>query len=242
MEGYKPTIYLRNIFRMKWDSRKTYLNMFINGKEQFIKQTRSKGWSLVAAFAEWPLAKGEHVIQPECEMIQIWKLDNWDTLYDTMQDLSETSWYRELGRSLASEDQNLLINAAMLDPAPKLRWHQENDPDYLYVYEESRPVEGCNHAYIREVNWFSAVMAERAGWELVWLATQVTEQPAKVSVLWRARGASAKSIPQDLSKIAQSERYNEKMLTKLQAMQCRILYPIYTERLAELAAGPAPKA
>ncbi len=242
MAGYTPTIYLRNVFRMKWDKHNTYLDMFIEGKRKFIEHTKHKGWSLIAAFAEWPVLQHKHVVEPGFEMIQIWRLETWHTLYQTMVDLSETGWYRALGESLASEDQELLTNAAVLQPAPGLRWRADDEPGYTYLYEVSRPCEGDTHAYLRELNWLSSVMAGRAGWELIWWASQITAQPAEISVLWRVpdpRGCSARGIPQDLVEVAQEyRRYNAQMMTLLQTTRRRVYYPIYTERLAQLADTP----
>ncbi len=243
MAGDKPTIYLRNVFHLKWDADKTYLRMFLEGKRKFIETTREKGWKLVAAFAEWPLLNDKHVVEPELEMVQIWQLDDWSRLYNTMVGLSETGWYRALGHALASEDQELLINAVAREPEREIKWVGDDQPGYTYVYEVSRPQEGCNHSYLREVNWFDAQMCAKHGWELVWLASQVTAQPAQISVLWRVPDPgrfNASSIPQALVDIAQIPRYNERMLSSVQTLRRRIYYPIYTERLAELVAGQNP--
>jgi len=221
---------------MKWDKNNTYLDMFIEGKRKFLENTKTKGWSLIAAFAEWPLLKNKHVVEPGFEMIQIWRLEKWNTLYQTMIDLSETSWYRALGDSLASEDQELLINAAVHEPVPNIHWQSDDEPGYTYLYEVSRPHERRNHAYLREVNWLNAKMSAETGWELVWWASQVTAQPAQISVLWRVPGI-ARSIPQALLDVAQMDRYNDRMMSFVQTSRRRIYYPIYTERLAELAAG-----
>ena len=241
MAGYTPTIYLRNVFSMKWDKDNTYLNMFIEGKRKFIDYTRGRGWSLIAAFAEWPVLREKNAVEIGFDMIQIWRLDNWPTLYQTMVELSETRWYRDLGKSLASENQELLINAAAFEPGPDIKWLSDDQPGYTYLYEVSRPCDGRNHAYLRELNWLSAEMSRRAGWKLVWWASQVTAQPAQLSVLWRVPDppvATSKGIPQDLADVAQErERYNQRLMPLLQTSTRRIYYPIYTERLAQLAAG-----
>jgi hypothetical protein len=240
MNGHAPTIYVRNVFRMKWDEHKDYGRMFIEGKRHFIASTQGS-WSLVAAFAEWPLFEDGRIIQPRCEMIQIWRIQNWQTLYDTMVQLSETEWYRELGESLASEDQELLINAGVREPLPDVGWQSNDYPGYTYLYESTRPCDGCSHAYLREINWFDALMSAEAGWELVWCASQVTAQPAEFSLLWRvpnSSGSPAKTIPQELTALAENEhaRY-KRMMSLVQTTRRRILYPIYTERLAQLASG-----
>jgi len=235
----QPTIYLRNAFRLKWDKKKEYGPIFIEGKRNFIASTKGK-WSLIAAFAEWPLLKEGHLIQPACEMIQIWRVTEWQMLYDTMVNLSETKWYRELGESLASEDQELLINAGVREPQPDIEWRSNDDPGYTYLYETTRACDGCSHAYLREVNWFDALMSAEAGWELVWCASQVTAQPAEISLLWRVPNSSGfhtKNIPQTIHALVEREpkRYAQ-MMSLVQTTKRRILYPIYTERLAQLAA------
>jgi len=241
MAGYKPTIFLRNAFRLKWDEQKDYASIFLKGKKRFLEETKGKGWTLMAAFAEWPLLNNKRVVEQGFEIVQIWRLDDWQTLYRTMVDLSETSWYRSLGESLASEDQELLINAGVREPAPNIHWRNDDEPGYCYLYEVSRPIDGRSHAYLREVNWLDAQLSADAGWELAWWATQITAQPAKIALLWRVRdsgGLGATTIPQKLVDVAQLPRYRKRLMDCVQTLERRILYPIYTERLAEkVAAG-----
>jgi hypothetical protein len=237
MTGHTPTIYLRNVFRMKWDKDGNYGRMFVEGKRHFIEETQGT-WSLIAAFAEWPLYEDGRVVQPGPEMIQIWRVKDWTTLYDTMVRLSETEWYRRLGESLASEDQELLINAGVRQPPPDIHWQANDRPGYSYLYETTRPCDGCTHAYLREVNWFDALMSARIGWEMVWCASQVTAQPAELSILWRVPNSTGLNLPQELIAFAQSEQDRfTRMMSLVQTTKRRILYPIYTERLAQLAAG-----
>jgi hypothetical protein len=185
-------IYLRNVFRLKrraWDRKedvnKDYGQMFLKGKEEFVKYTSKMGWELVAAFGEWPLFKDGVLIEPGCEMVQIWRLPKWDTLYNTMIALSETAWYRSLGESLASEDHELLIKAGVREPTATIKWLTDSEPGYTYFYEVVRPNENCHHRYLRDVYWFDAWMSGGPGWELVWWGSQVTAQPAELALLWR---------------------------------------------------------
>jgi hypothetical protein len=240
MNGQTPTIYLRNVFRMKWDQQKDYGQMFIEGKRHFIANTQGS-WSLIAAFAEWPLLEDGRIIQPRCDMIQIWRLKDWQTLYDTMVRLSETDWYRELGETLESENQELLINAGIRPPPPDIEWKSNNEPGYTYLYESARPCDGRSHAYLREINWFDALGSAEAGWELVWCASQVTGQPGEICSLWRVptpSGSHAKTVAQELAAFVEREpeRYG-RMMSLVHTTSRRILYPIYTERLAQLAAS-----
>ena len=234
MAGQEPTIYLMNKFRLKWDSNKEYGKIFLKGKEEFLKETK-KQWQLVAAFAEWPLFEDGRVVEPGYEMTQIWRLDNWQTLYRTMIELSETSWYRELGESLASEDQELLINAGVREPAPHISWLSKEEPGYTYVYEIARPLDGRNHAYLRDVNWLEAQLPN---WELVWWGSQITAQPAEISIVWRVhQSANSIDIPEQLIALARDkstcDRYKS-MMGLLQTTTRRVFYPIYTEYLAQL--------
>lgn len=237
MTGHKPTIYLRNVFRMKWHHNKNYGPVFIEGKRRFIETTRGS-WELIAAFGEWPLFEDGRVVEPRFEMVQIWRLAGWQTLYETMIKLSEMEWYRDLGDSLASEDQELLVSAGVREPPPNIHWQSKEDPGYVYVYEVTRPNEGRSHAYLREVNWFDALMSAGSNWELVWCASQITAQPAELSFLWRVPNTSGgvNGVSQALTAIAESEhvRYS-RMMSLVQTTSRRIFYPIYTERLAELA-------
>jgi len=242
MAGYTPSIYLRNKFRMKWDKEIPYLQMFLEGKEKFLRETKTKPkgmrWRLIAAFAEWPLFKDTPVIQRSCDMFQVWRLDTWHTLYQTMVDLSETRWYRELGRSLASEDQDLLINAGVLEPPPDFEWDKADKPGYAYVYEVARANEGQTHAYLRELNWFTAQMAKIAGWKMVWWATKVTAQPAELSVLWRIPDPGVKHIPQHLVEVARERKRYPHQTALVQETSRRIYYPIYTEYLDQNIPAP----
>jgi hypothetical protein len=237
MAGHKPTIYLRNTFRLKWDEQNNYLEAFLHGKKKFLETTKPEGqWTLVAAFAEWPLLENQHVVEPDFEIIQIWRLEDWPTLYNTMVDLSETSWYRQLGATLRSENQELLINAGVHEALPDIHWDGER-PHHMYVYETSRPKEGRNQAYLREVNWLSAKMSAAYDWKLVWWASQITAQPAKLSILWRVEAGDGPSIVQQLVDIAQTDRYNRRTIGFLETVKRRIYHPIYTERLAQLTPG-----
>ncbi len=240
MAGYKPTIYLRDLFHIKWDAKGAYLNTFLEGKKRFLQSTKRSEWSLVAAFADWPVFNQKLFVERQFDVIQIWRLDTWDRLYNTMADFSETSWYRHLGHALADEHQDLLINAGVREPSLDLKWDSDDRPGYAYVYEVSRPQEGYNQAYLREVNWFDAQMSAAHGWKLVCWASQVTAQPAELSILWRVPTGVGSNIVQSLVDIAQSRRYNDRMLSFVQTSRRRIYYPIYTERLAELAAGQNP--
>jgi len=246
MAGPHTTIYLRNTFRLKrkdWtnpeDRVKEYGQMLIKGKEAFVQYTcQQQGWKLVAAFGEYPLLRDGVVLEPDGELVQIWQLPTWDSLYNTMSDVSEAEWYRKLGEALACEDHELLINAGVLDPTSRLHWRSDDEPGYVYFYEIVRPRGHCHHAYLRDVYWLNARMSSKSGWELVWWGSQITGQPAELAVLWRVphrRDVPANGIPQELLAIAHEEgaRYDH-MAGILQTSERRIYYPIYTERLAEL--------
>lgn len=232
MAGQEPTVYLRNRFRLKWDSSTKYGKAFLEGKERFLKETKSD-WRLVAAFGEWPLLEDGGIVEAGYEMTQIWRLAHWSTLYDTMVALSESSWYRNLGNTLMSEDQDFLINAGAREPSPQFPWHSKVDPGYTYVYELARPRTGQTHAFLRDVNWLDAQLHN---WELVFWGSQITAQPAEIAIVWRVHQSdNYVDIPEQLTTLARDKRTCNRyqlMMGRLQSATRRILYPIYTEYLA----------
>ncbi len=174
-----PSIYLRNKFAIKHNAEAA----FLEGKEEFLRNTRGP-WKLVAAFGQWSLMKGQPPIVSSAPMFHIWKLQEWSTLYETMYAFSETAWYRKLGHSLLSEDQDFLVSAIGRTEVFHPTWNGADRPPYVYVYDESRPKEGMTHRYLRDLNWFSAQMAP-LGWHQVWVGSQITSQPSDISTLWR---------------------------------------------------------
>lgn len=236
MAGHVPTIYLRNVFQVKRGQGQK----FLEGKKRFIEHNRvGDKWILLAAFGQWPLLKDGQIPEPGFEMVQIWRVKEWSTLYDTMIDLSETEWYRDLHESLISEDHELLVNANMRGATPLPRWLSDDEPGYMYVYELVRPCERRTHAYLRDVNWFDAKMSARYGWDLAWCGSQITSQPAAISLLWRIPqrdGVAPKDIARQIAEVAKDpgcqSRY-EHMMSLLQTTERRILFPIYSERLAQ---------
>src|SRR5688572_12414305 len=99
-----PPIFLRNNFVV----RPGRTRQFLTGKANLIQQTMNR-WILVAACADRPMILGRGSPQPSLRMMQIWRLDEWDTLYNTIFNLSEMAWYRKLGDSLSEESQEFLV-------------------------------------------------------------------------------------------------------------------------------------
>jgi hypothetical protein len=230
MPAPKPVIYLRNTFRLKPD-RET---QFLAGKEHLL---RNLSWSLVAAWGQWPLLLSRTPVEPSFEMTQVWRLDDWNSLYDSIYTVSETSWYRSLGDSLLSENQELLVGVTSgYRESVRPHWNDDSDPGYCYLYEEALPAEGKTHSYLRDVNWFAAQVAPpRIDWQLAWAATQITAHPSVICLLWRV--PSHDQVVATLSAIANSTdcapRYH-RMLQSLASTSRQSFYPIYTERLDDL--------
>jgi hypothetical protein len=244
-----PVIYLRNRFKIRQGSEIA----FLRGKQTFIKSvldpkfiSKNGSWRLVAAFAEWPLAcdfskSGEitdaHALQPSGTITQIWRLDQWDTLYKTMFQFSDSPWYRALGDSLSSEDQDLLVGANPGEYEGQFHWAHGVAP-YCYVYEEARPNPGHAHAITRELSWFSAHVAAFE-WEPVWLTSQVSSQPTTVCALWRVPG-HVERVMENLDRITQQEvadprhkRGSQRIFELASNFARRVYQPFQTEQLFE---------
>src|SRR5687768_4699208 len=101
----KPSIYLRNRFTLQ-GSRNVE---FLAGKEQLLRSTQSR-WKLLAGCGERAVRVGRNLPEPALQMMQVWELDSWGLLYESMYELSEAKWYRDMGDAVASEQQELLVN------------------------------------------------------------------------------------------------------------------------------------
>jgi hypothetical protein len=236
-----PTIYVRNRFAIKTGQEA----VFWTDKAIFVQHTL-KHWELVAAFGQWPLVEDPLTghptasVVPSAQMVHLWRVHEWDTLYETMYQLSEASWYRSLGDTLEYEDHDFLVSTTAHAVTHGPSWGDSEMPDYLYVYDESLPSPGMTHNYLREVNWFSAQMRAH-NWEQVWITCQITSQPAVICVLWRVP-CCVSNIQSALREIAErvtgpedhptgERRRYRRMMGMLQSTQRHIVYPIYTEKL-----------
>jgi hypothetical protein len=174
-------------------------------------------------------------------MMQIWRLDEWDTLYKTIFGLSETGWYRSLGASLAQESQEFLVGVTSgygLSARPN--WDNDTDPMYSYVYEEVLPLPGMSQLYLRELNWLTSTLRTlEHRWEWVWAATQVTAGPSVICSLWKVpHGSSFEMAERTILEAAKTKPLYAVRYRRLSEMIASVirrvpLYPIYTERLDE---------
>jgi hypothetical protein len=225
-----PSIYLRNRFTIK-GSRSTD---FLAGKEQLLRSTQAQ-WQLIAGCGERSLRLGQQPPEPSLSMMHVWELDSWTSLYDNMYELSEAKWYRELGDTVASENQQLLVNfASGYGIARRRPWQSDHTPGYRYVYEElllSRST--TMHAYLKELNWLSAELS-KLDMLRTWCARQITGQPGLICLLWRCPdGLDIDATYDHLAEQSNSSRRYASMMRGIAQLEREVLQPMYTERLDE---------
>jgi hypothetical protein len=225
-----PSIYLRNRFNV----RGSHCTQFLAGKELLLRSTQ-KHWKLLAGCGNRGLTLGQNLPEPTLHLMQVWELDGWSALYDAMYELSEAKWYRALGETLLSENQQLLVNfASGYGISQRKPWQSDSVPGYRYVYEElllSRST--TMHAYLRDLNWFAAELS-RWGFVRTWCAREVTGSPGKMCLLWLVPEQVDVNACYDLvaSSPRSSARYSSMMHTVAELSR-ELLLPMYTERLDE---------
>jgi hypothetical protein len=242
-ENPEPNVFLRNRLRV----RRGGARQFLRGKEEFLKKTKNElwhndgdrlqpksAWKLIAACGEQPMSLDKPLPEEEQEVLQIWELGAWDTLYKSIFIFSEQEWYRTLGKSLADEDQQLLIGITSGDTiAPRGNWRGDDDPAYVYLYEEATLPLGAAHGYLRELNWFASQVTKE--WKRIWAAGQITGRPATICSLWQVpspRENVDKTLRDIASNVATCKRYAD-FVALPSKLVSKIYYPIYTERLDE---------
>jgi hypothetical protein len=229
-KAHSPSIYLRNRFTLQ-GSRNTE---FLAGKEQLIRSTLSH-WKLLAGCGERAVNLRRNLPEPALQMLHVWELDGWSLLYDSMYELSEAKWYRQLGDAVASENQELLVNfTSGYGISPRARWRSDESPGYRYLSEElmlSRRT--TMHAFLRELNWLAAELS-RDGFARTWCARHITGRPGLICVLWQ--------VPESVDITASLDRLSEpraggtryaRMMQGVGDLKREILQPMYTERLDE---------
>lgn len=225
-----PSIYLRNHFTLQGARNAE----FLAGKEQLIRSTLSH-WKLVAGCGERALRLQRNLPEPALQMLHVWELDSWSLLYDSMYELSEAKWYRQLGDSVASENQELLVNfSSGYGVAPRSPWRSDDSPGYRYLSEElmlSRKT--TMHAFLRELNWVAAELSHD-GFVRTWCARQITGRPGLICLLWQ--------VPEHVQIEASLDRLSDqrasgaryaRMMQGVGDLRRDILHPMYTERLDE---------
>lgn len=232
-----PSIYLLNRFTLT-ASRNTE---FFAGKEQLLRSTQQR-MKLVAGCGERGLMLGQTLPEPALKMMHVWELDGWPALYEIMYELSEAKWYRELGGTLDSEYQHLLVNfASGYGVTPRAAWRDDRTPGYRYLYEELTLGRGTTmHAYLRELNWFAAELS-RSGFVRTWCARHITGRPGRICLLWQV--PEQVDIDAALGGVAAGRgsgpRYAA-MMRSLTELSREVLSPMYSERLEErVRAGEA---
>lgn len=247
-ENPRPRIFLRNRMRLKRGAAM----QFLKGKDDFLHQTKKRlrvpdhpelcTWNLVAAGSEKPIVFGETLPDEPQELIQIWKLEDWSTLYTSIFAFSEEDWYRRLGQSLSDEGQELLVNVTSGSQIERRDfWGNGGRQERVYIYEQVRVPFGTAHKYLRELNWFST-QVKKEGWKLIWAAGQITAQPSTLCTLWQA--PSLPGVDRSLSALLSNPATYPRYVTFLDLASERerkIYYPLFTEKLDELIAnGDSP--
>jgi hypothetical protein len=203
------------------------------GKERLLRNTREK-WNLIAASGREPLLLGTELPEPAIRLMQIWKLEAWDTLYEAMYDFAEAPWFRDLSDTLLTEDQDLLVGVtSAFGVKPRPAWRSDTEPGHYYLYEEVLPQPLRTHSYLKDLNWFLA-QVEEFGWQRIWMASQITSRPGLLCLLWSV--PTLAGIEDTFTKMKTDDRYRDRyarMMSWLSSLYRRAYYPIYTERLDE---------
>jgi hypothetical protein len=219
----KATIYLRDKFSVlpgQWRN-------FLCGKENLLRAGHG-AWELVAAAGGAPLFIDENLPEPSTAMMNVWRVDDWDTLYKDMYRFTDTTWYAKLQQTIRREQQDLLVGLKVgSGTTPRFGWSNSKRtarPNHVYLYEEVRlksaPSGGRRqlheqahanlssesrtrlplsaHSYLRDLNWFADTMEAR-GWRWVWGAIQVTGTPGAICLLWEVRDFA--TLEKDLERI-----------------------------------------
>jgi hypothetical protein len=226
----KPSIFLRNRFSLQGGRNAE----FLAGKEQLLRSTQTR-WKLLAGCGERSVRMGRNLPEPALQMMQVWELDSWELLYDSMYELSEAKWYRELGDAVASEQQELLVNfTSGYGVAPRRPWHSDDKPGYRYLSEELMLARSSTmHSFMRELNWLAAELS-RQGFVRTWCARQITGRPGLICLLWQV--PEEVDIQRQLDRVADDEKTRDryaKMMRPVGDLKREILQPLYTERLDE---------
>jgi hypothetical protein len=203
---------------------------------------------MIAGCGQRRLLADTKLSEPNVPMVQIWRLDDWQQLYESIYTFSDTGWYASLGDSLASENQELLIGVLGGDRGEgSPTWNQDDDPGYCYLFETVRPHHGKIHRYLKDLNWFSALVSSgvvtTTHWERAWTALQITAAPSTISILWRIRGDIG-TIDPTIAQIESSARYGgryREMVDCLRSVERSSYYPIFSERIAQLIKEGGPK-
>jgi hypothetical protein len=235
-----PIIYLRDTFSI----RPGLVGQFFEGQTNLLTALAGTGVTLLAACGTRRLIRGAPFPEVLPPMMHIWRLPKWDTLYNLMYAFSETDWYSREVSSLKIEHQDLLIKVGPgieLTQRPS-QW-PEPDGGYVYLYDEIRlNVATTKMQHLRDLNWFQAIVENKFGWRLTWIASEVTGTPGQLCLLWRA--PSVETIERTISWMAYNEdetvrdRYSY-MMAGIETLTRQYLYPESTEDIDNQISKPA---
>jgi hypothetical protein len=197
----------------------------VAGVSEQLRFAYQGGIKMIAACSERPFDLQKASQEPPPKMMHIWEMPQWNSLYDAMYGSSENDWYERLGKSIAEERQELLVNLRIAygTKSPVL----SKEP--VYLYEELR-LKGARVSLpmLRALGLFSREVAEK-GWSWRWCSTQVTAEPQLLCQLWSA--SSEQVIHQGLAELASSDCYQE-LMSHTETLTRRIMYPTFVETLA----------
>lgn len=232
-----PTIYLRNKFAI----RPGLAGQFFKGQKALLEHVHkiaeandSKALALIAACGEWPLIHERPIPERLPPLMHIWRLPEWDTLYELMYTFTESDWYTDEVTSLEIEHQDLMIgigSGITLTPRPDV-WPSKGVAGYIYLYDEIRlNPQVTKLRYLRNLNWFAHVVAEK-GWSLVWVAAEVTGTPSQVCILWRVPDVEVLEATLEFMTYdpSVSERYAQ-MMAAIKYLTRQYMHPESTEEI-----------
>jgi hypothetical protein len=219
---------------------------FFRGKENLIRHTMSAPgarWSLIASGGERSFIHGVKLPEPFPKMMNIWRIENWDTLYKSMYTYGDAGWFDSLVKTLLSEDQDLLVDLGAYPTTPRGPWPDDRSADRVYLYEEVllNP-DATGHAFLRNFCWFAS-QVETYGWRLTWNAQQITSAPSALCALWSV--PTVDRMNDTLERMANETPYAHryaKMMGQIATLSRQVLCPSWVERLDDrIRAGqPAP--
>jgi len=153
-----------------------------------------------------------------------------------MWSFSESDWYTTEVSSLEVEHQDLLVgigHGIATVPRPE-RWNNEgrDGANYVYVYQEVRLNSLLTKlAYLRHLNWLVAQVNEK-GWQLQWVAAEITGTPSQVCLLWRVDREEL--VEEVMHTMATNENYAPRyaeMMRGIASFNQQRMYPESTEHI-----------
>jgi len=181
----KTSIYLRDYFELVPGSEATFCS-----SATALVNYAPQDWRLIAAgsFDEsYDLKKPPDVKDQPPQMMHIWRVAGWDTLYNSMYETSELGWYMSLEASIQRESQDFLVAyRAGSGVTRRPEWKADGTPGYLYRYDTLLLNKGANQfSFLTALVSFASVVKAK-GWSWIWSASSVTGEQRVLSLLWCA--------------------------------------------------------